>query len=324
MEISGGTPKQSTEQLHRPSLSATDAVHAEPTAEGVPPASRCTCTCGLVVLALLTLVLGAYALFKYLPMLDYLVSTSDWVRTRGAAGAALFVCAMVTWIVLFLPSTPLELLCSFTYGFWWSLLLNTLGKVGGGTASFLVGRRLGHERVQERFAKVRLLRAMEAAIARQGWFVVLLMQSAFVPMWVKNYGLSVIAAINTRTFALTCFLAGFPYTVALGYVGSTARNLIGVLRGEGSVGYAQKIVIGVGIAALALCIVLIGWYVRRSLRDLDMQDRRESSVPRESQDRQVAALVMSTPVRIAHSPMSSSQAAHGANHDGLIRSSRVV
>jgi membrane protein YqaA with SNARE-associated domain len=272
----------------------------------------------LILLGVLALGSASFLLFKNLPMLDYLISASGWFETQGAAGAVLFVLGLMAWIVLFLPSTPVELLCAFTYGFWWSLPLNTLGKVCGGTSAFVLGRRLGGARVQRRFAGVRLLRALERAIARgggagttggagggaaaggsgggagsttpsSGRFVVLLIQCAFVPMWVKNYGLSVIRAVSAPLFAGTCFLAGFPFTVALGYVGSTARDLIGVLRGEGEVGAVQKIVMGVGGGALVLCVCLLTRYIRRALRELDDEEEEEVGVGEEGKGAGVGA-----------------------------------
>ena len=309
-------PPRAAEEAVPPAhpAAATDAADA-----AAPPASRRGCV--LFALALLALVIGAYALFTYLPMLDYLVAVSDWVHTRGAGGAVLFVSAMMLWIVLFMPSTPLELLCSFTYGFWWSLPLNTLGKVGGGTIAFLLGRHVGRARVQQRFARMRFLRAMEAAVARQGWCVVLLVQYAFVPMWVKNYGLSVMSAVSAPLFAATCFLAGFPFTVALGYVGSTARDLIGVLRGEGSVGRVQKIMIIGGLAALALCIGLIGRYVRRALRELDLEDRQDDGPSPVAQEGRGVALVVLDDVTATHSapsPVSSGRVKGGEGGSGTL------
>ena len=229
---------------------------------------------GLLCLAALVV------LFWLLPIAEWLVSVSVWLKTRGAGGAALVTLLYAPWLVVCLPSTPVELLIGSTYGFGWGVLMATIGKPAGCNASFALGRGAARGWVSSWLSRQqggrvsRTLRALDVAIAAQGWRIVLPFQFAFVPVALKNYGLS-ICDCEWRVFAWTNFVAEFPSTLVFVYAGSAARNLADALEGggEGGGGMGAGAVVALVLGGLGCVatVLVVKRYVGRALAQLEAE-----------------------------------------------------
>ena len=237
-------------------------------------------------------------LFYELPVTAWLIAASDWLKSQGVQGAIVVCLAEVIWIALCLPSTPIELLIGSTYGFGWGYVVDSIGKSTGCMCAFAIGRSVGREPVSRWLERSyasgggrahRLLRALDVAIATQGWRIVLPFQLAYVPIALKNYGLSV-CELRWQTFAWTMLLAEAPMTAAAVYAGSTARSLMDLLdpghnsRGGGSGGggsgggggsssaTATLVAAAVGGAFVVVTLAVVGVYVRRALLQLEVEE----------------------------------------------------
>ena len=223
---------------------------------------------------LLALVGAAVTTFMYVPVTEWLVALSRWLSAQGADGAIVLCAVEVVWIVLCLPSTPLEMLIGSTYGFGVGFVIDTVGKSTGCMCAFVLGRRVGRGPVAEWLAKtqggraVQLLRALDVAIATQGWRIVLPFQLAWVPIALKNYGLS-LCNISTRTFGWTMLVAELPMTAAVVYAGSTARSLVDLLEHKERPSHVAVAGVALGGVMLAITLVVVMRYVRQALLALE-------------------------------------------------------
>ena len=185
----------------------------------------------LVLAVLVTVVV----LFATLPVTDYLISSSDWLQSQGFTGVVVVILTEALWITVCLPSTPIELLIGSTYGFGWGFVIDCIGKTSGCVCSFGIGRTVGREPVSHWLERSysgrghRLLKALSLIIATQGWRIVLPFRFAYIPMAIKNYGLSV-CTLDWFTFTWTMLVSGTVMSATLVYTGSTARNLVELLK----------------------------------------------------------------------------------------------
>jgi len=224
----------------------------------------------LRVLALAAAVLGALYACYALPVVQYLVQSSDWLKARGVVGGVLL--ALFFWVVVVL-CLPLDCACrvlaGYTFGFVPGCLIATAGMVGGCTLTFLAARAMGREWVQRRLSKGgRFLLALDRAIAKEGFKMLLMVMSSMVPVSFWSYGFGVLS-VSLRDFVASSVLASLLYTLPICYVGSTARDLAAAMSGEGHVGRVQEVVLVVGLVMLLVSILGIGAYVKRALSEME-------------------------------------------------------
>ena len=119
----------------------------------------------------------------------------------------------------------------------------------------------------------RTLRALDRAVGQQGWRIVLPFQLAFIPVSLKNYGLSMVPGCSGDLFAWTNFVAELPMTIVFVYAGSAARNLADVLSGGGNEGggtpTATLVALVVGGVGCFATVLVVKRYVGCALAELE-------------------------------------------------------
>jgi uncharacterized membrane protein YdjX (TVP38/TMEM64 family) len=117
---------------------------------------------------------------------------NQWVddapRAAAAAGAAL----VAAWIVVLIPSTPIELVLAYHYGVAGGFALIYLGKVCGCAVSFGLGRQIQLGR--RLAAENKLMRALSLVVSVEPWRICFLVRAAYIPIALKNYGMAALAA----------------------------------------------------------------------------------------------------------------------------------
>jgi uncharacterized membrane protein YdjX (TVP38/TMEM64 family) len=206
-------------------------------------------------------------------LVQHLVDLSDWLKSHGLKGQVAFVLCCDVWIVCLMPTTPLELMCAFTFGFWRGLVLNQIAKWTGSVASFLVGRTFASGLVRKHLLKdgsmQTMFLALNDALATDSFRTLMLIQLALMPIAVKNYGLS-LAEVSFPLFALTAFLGEMPTTVAVAWTGSSARDLVALFDREDGLSSAELAVLCCSTFFLIISVVLLGRAMTSSLNKLKM------------------------------------------------------
>lgn len=162
--------------------------------------------------------LGAWLL----PVRETIVQFAESARGWGVAGVGVFFAAYVISTVALLPGSLLTLVAGFVYGPVWGLMLASPASVAGATAAFLLGRTVLREWASRRVGASPRAQAIDAAVARQGFTLVLLLRlSPVFPFNVLNYVLS-LTRIRLGTYVLASFLGMLPGTALYVYLGSLA------------------------------------------------------------------------------------------------------
>lgn len=194
----------------------------------------------------------------------------------GIAGGIVCVAIFTVWIVVCIPATPFQLFLGFTFGFGWGFLIGFISSIAGASLSFGIGRCSGADAVVLGMEHckcqrgLKLLRAMNVAVEDQGWRMVLLMQFAYIPTGVKNYGFTLLS-IPFAEFLWTKAVSSVCLTPLAVYTGSTAHSLFAVYSSHSKMSPTNILVLVLGLLCLLTVVLTIGYYVRKAtMRQADL------------------------------------------------------
>ena len=217
---------------------------------------------GLVVLAVL-LIAGRRAL-------AVVPAFADWVTAQGVTGALIFCLAYIAAVVLLIPGSVLTLAAGALFGIARGALLVMVAATIGASAAFLIARYAARERMARRLAGNTRFAAIDRAIARSGWrMVVLLRLSPLVPFNVLNYALG-LTGVRFAEYLAAC-AAMLPGTLLYVYYGRVIGDVAAIAAGaplqRDAPYYAM---LAAGLAATIAVTALITRSARRELRRKDI------------------------------------------------------
>ena len=187
------------------------------------------------------------------------------IRDLGAWGSVLFVLLYVAATVLFLPGWILTLGAGAVFGLARGAITVSLAATLGATAAFLVGRYLARDAVARRLAAHPRFAAVDAAVAREGWKIVLLTRlSPAFPFNLLNYAFG-LTRISLRDYVLASWIGMLPGTVMYVYVGSLAGDLATLGQGARVRTTAEWTLYGIGFLATVAVTVYVTRIARGAL-----------------------------------------------------------
>lgn len=200
------------------------------------------------------------------PVSHWILSLVGWIRQAGPAGMAAYGGIYILATVLMIPGSLLTLGAGFAYGPLLGTLLVSPSSVLGASLAFLAGRSLARDWVLRKVSGDRRFAAIDEAVGRKGFFIVLLLRlSPVFPYVLLNYALG-LTRVRLREYAAASFLGMLPATILFVYLGSLITNageLVGGRR-PGSGPWEQALYWG-GLAATVIAVSFIVRLARRSL-----------------------------------------------------------
>ncbi len=201
-----------------------------------------------------------------LPVRQYLTGFLDWVQSQGTWGAAVLAAMYTPVSLLFLPAWILTLGAGFAFGFVKGLIAVSAGSVVGATAAFLAGRTLARGMIDELVAASPRFRAIDQAVAGQGFKIVLLTRlSPVIPFNLLNYAFG-LTKVRFRDFVLASWIGMLPASAVYVYLGTAVKNLADLAAGKVEGGVSQKILFFAGLAAT---VVVTAYVTRIAKQALD-------------------------------------------------------
>lgn len=155
---------------------------------------------------------------------EWLRGVLQWIDGLGAVGAIAFIAIYIVATVAFLPGSILTLGAGVVFGVIQGAIYVFIGATLGATLAFLVGRYLARSWVSQKIAGNAKFRAIDEAVGREGFKIVLLTRlSPVFPFNLLNYAFG-ITGVTLRDYFLGC-VGMIPGTVMYVYLGSLAGNL---------------------------------------------------------------------------------------------------
>ena len=193
-----------------------------------------------------------------------------WVENLGKLGPIAFIIIYNLATLLFIPGSILTLKGGCLFGLLWGSIYVIIASTLGATFAFLIGRYLSRDWVRQQIAKNPRFKAIDQAIAREGFKIVLLTRlSPIFPFNLLNYVLGV-TQVSLKDYILGS-IGMIPGTVLYVYIGSLASDLAMLnpsnLPSTPETQIARWIAQGIGLLAFVVVTVYITKVARKALNE---------------------------------------------------------
>lgn len=217
-------------------------------------------------LALAVLLIAAlFVAFRVFNVQSLLRQALDWIAGLGPWGPVTFIVIYVLSCVLFLPGSILTLGAGVLFGVAKGSVIVSAASTVGATCAFLVGRYLARGWVAQKTAGNKAFRAIDEAVAREGWKIVGLTRlSPVFPFNLLNFAFG-ITRVSLRDYVAASWIGMMPGTVMYVYIGSLAGSLATLGSGGRERTPAEWALYGVGLAATVAVTVFVTRIARRAL-----------------------------------------------------------
>src|SRR5207249_3852011 len=150
----------------------------------------------------------------------------------GAWSAIFYPLLFALCNVLLLPGGILCVGSGFLFGLWWGFLIVFAGNVLGAAISFALSRWVAGRWFRRRLSQNATLRALEPALERERWKIILLSQlHPLFPTSLLNY-LYGLTRIRFGTYMLWASIGRMPGLFLYAYVGTLGQFGLKMIRGE--------------------------------------------------------------------------------------------
>lgn len=146
------------------------------------------------------------------------------VNSLGIWGIVAYIGIYNLATLLFVPGSVLTLKAGCLFGLFWGSVYVLIAAIIGATLAFLIGRYLSRDWVSRQIEKHPKLKAIDLAVAKEGWKIVLLTRLCpLFPFNLINYVFGV-TQVSLKDYVLGSF-GIIPGTVMYVYIGTIAGNL---------------------------------------------------------------------------------------------------
>ncbi|KAH6833022.1 SNARE associated Golgi protein family [Perilla frutescens var. hirtella] len=239
----------------------------------------------LLLLLLAAIVIACFTLPVEKMLRDFLV----WVEEDlGAWGPLVLAVAYIPLTILAVPASVLTLGGGYLFGLPVGFVADSVGATIGAGAAFLLGRTLGRSFVMSKLKDYPQFRAVEIAIRRSGFKIVLLLRLVpLLPFNMLNYLLSV-TSVPLVPYLLASWLGMMPITLALVYVGTTLKDLSDVTHGWSGFSKTRWAFIALSLV-VSVVLMIIVTRVAKSALEKALAENEDADVSPASPELPVAA-----------------------------------
>ena len=200
-----------------------------------------------------------------LPVKDWLVGALEWTQGLGIWGPVFVVAFYVVACVFLLPGSILTLGAGFLFKLVGGAITVSIGSTLGACAAFWVGRTVARNWIADKVASNKKFAAIDEAVARQGFKIVLLTRlSPVFPFNMLNYAFG-LTNISFWKYALGSWLGMIPGTLMYVYFGAGLRSLTELTTGNVDKGLAGRLFFWFGLAATIVVTAFVTQVARKAL-----------------------------------------------------------
>jgi uncharacterized membrane protein YdjX (TVP38/TMEM64 family) len=210
-------------------------------------------------------VIGLAIASYFFPVVPALRSLCSWVGALGPLGVLLVALFLAIGSVFFLPASPFIIAGSAVFGFPLGVAGALTGVALGAAGGFCLSRWFLREEISAHFRKHATFRAIDLAIEKEGWKIVILLRLCPIPFGLANY-LYGLTAVRFRPYLIATMLGGLPSMLLFCQLGSEGKAGLDALS-SGHLGHStgELVVLGLSVVATVAAIVLIPLFARRAV-----------------------------------------------------------
>ncbi len=209
------------------------------------------------------------------PIADWVASIQQKVMHWGVWSAICYPMLYACCNVLLLPGGILSIGGGFFFGLWWGFLIVLVGNVTGAALAFFLSRVAGRRWLRRRLLRHPAYEALEPAVRREGWKIILLSQlHPLFPTSLLNY-LYGLTTIRFRTCMLWVTIGQAPGLFLYAYLGTLGQLGLNLFRGKTHPHPIEYVIWGFGFFSLIIVIVFLGRIALRLLERAEQHARND-------------------------------------------------
>jgi uncharacterized membrane protein YdjX (TVP38/TMEM64 family) len=203
----------------------------------------------------------------FFPIADWIALVQQKVMHLGVWSAIWYPLLYACCNVLLLPGGLLSIGWGFFFGLWWGFLIILVGNVSGAAIAFVLSRWIGRSWLRGKLRRNATLVALEPAVEREGWKIILLSQlHPLFPTSLLNY-LYGLTTIRFRTCILWVAIGQAPGLFLYAYVGTLGQLGLNLMRGKNHPRLIEYWVWGGGFLLSVIVLILLGRISLRLLKE---------------------------------------------------------
>ena len=205
-------------------------------------------------------------LSRFLPVVDFIEALQQRVMGWGAWGAICYPLLFAACNILLLPGGILAVGGGFFFGLWWGFLIVFAGNVVAAAISFALSRWIASQPFRRRLSQNPTLRALEPALERESWKIILLSQlHPLFPTSLLNY-LYGLTRIRFGSYMLWSSIGRIPGLFLYVYVGTLGQLGLRLMRGRTQPRIVEYWMWGGAFVTTALLLAVLGRIAYRAIQ----------------------------------------------------------
>ena len=210
--------------------------------------------------ALAAVIVGLFVLSRFIDIAGPIDALLERIENLGAVGAVAFILLYIIACILVIPGSLITLGGGSIYGLLMGFVLVSAGSTIGATAAFIIARYFARDYVTKKIGSNPSFKAMDDAVAQQGWKIVFLTRLTPVfPFSIQNYGYG-LTKVPLPHYVLASWIGMMPGTVLYVYVGT-----LGGQAAEGGTTPVQWAMRIIALIATILVTIMITRIARNAL-----------------------------------------------------------
>lgn len=208
---------------------------------------------------------GLVLLAVFLPVEQLLVALQQWADTHRAQAFYAVTGCIALGILLLGPSSLMMMLAGLLFGLAKGLAAVWVAGLIASTLAFWVGRSAARPWIERRFRRRPVFNAIDRAVSRKGFLVVLLTRIVMVlPYPILNYTLG-LTGVRFRDYVAGTNIGMLPPFFLFVYLGTTVGSVAAIVNGSITLDRDELMV---GIGALVAVLLAVGLIIRGAARVL--------------------------------------------------------
>jgi uncharacterized membrane protein YdjX (TVP38/TMEM64 family) len=218
------------------------------------------------IVAAIALVIGLAVASYFFPVVPALQNLCVWVGSLGPLGVFLLALFLAIGSLLFLPASPFIIAGSAVFGFPLGVLGALTGLALGASGGFCLSRWFLRKDISARFRTQATFRAIDMAIEKEGWKIVILLRLCPIPFGLANY-LYGLTAVRFRPYLIASLIGGLPSLLLYCQLGTAGKaGLDAIASGHLVRSTGELVVFGISMVATVCAIVFIPLFARKAVQ----------------------------------------------------------
>src|SRR5213596_1507643 len=221
----------------------------------MPKVSRVICwQVGALVIAIAV----AIVLSRFVPIVSFIEASQQRVMSWGAWGAVCYPLLFAACNILLLPGGILAVGGGFFFGLRWGFFIVLVGNLVATAISFALSRWIARRWFQQKLSRNPTLRALEPAVERESWKIILLSQlHPLFPTSLLNYFYG-LTRLRFSTYMLWATVGRVPGLFLYSYIGTLGQLAVRIMRSRSYPRMIEYWIWGSALITTALLLIVLG------------------------------------------------------------------